>query len=93
MRELMAGAMWLGGGIISMEGYPDQRDALNKLFDSDVIEPFLRLISEIAKLSPQSETAIRIALASLRTTILLFSQKIGRVDVEKMILQKEAEYV
>ena len=70
---------------------PDQRSILNKLFDVEVIDPFLNLISEIAKLSDESQTAIRIALASVRTAILLFSNKIGRNDIQKLVEAREAD--
>ena len=70
----------------------DHRANLNKLFDDAVIGPFLDLLTEIGKLSSESSMAIRAALATVRTAILLFSQKIGRLDVEKMITTREAEY-
>lgn len=76
-------------GVTELSG--DQRSVLNKLFDVEVIDPFLTLISEIAKLSDESQTAIRIALASVRTAILLFSNKIGRIDIRRLIETQEAE--
>ena len=72
---------------------PDQALQLSKIFTDEVIAPFLDLISEIAKLSPSSQVAIRAALATLRTTILLLSQRIGRLDIEKAIFEREAAYV
>lgn len=70
----------------------DHRAQLDTLFSDGVITPFLEMITEIAKLSPTSSVAIRAAIATLRTAILLLSQKVGRNDVEKMILQRELQY-
>lgn len=55
--------------------------ALNLIFNDQVIAPFLNVLTELGKLTPEGNAAIRAALAGVRTTILLFSQKVGRVDV------------
>lgn len=70
----------------------NQASALNALFDTEVITPFLDLISELAKLSPSQSAAIRAALSGVRVAILLLSQKIGRNDVEQIILKREEAY-
>lgn len=62
--------------------------ALNKLFDTEVVTPFLQLLTEIAGLSASASAAIQVSIASLRTILLLFSQKIGRADVERTINMK-----
>lgn len=68
--------------------------ALNKLFDAEMVTPFLRLLNEIAGLSASASAAIQVSIASLRTILLLFSQKIGRTDVERTINAKwEVVYV
>jgi hypothetical protein len=59
----------------------DQRSQLNKVFDDDVIAPFLTFLTELGKLSDDSAIAIRAAMASVRTAILFFSSRVGRTDV------------
>lgn len=63
----------------------DKASLLNKAFSDEVIAPFLELITDIAKLSDSQSMAIRAAIAGLRTTILLLSQRIGRNDVIEQI--------
>lgn len=67
-------------------------DILNKIFSDEVVAPFLNLLTDLGKLSDTSSAAIRAALASLRTTIILLSGKIGRVDVIKQIEARERIY-
>lgn len=71
----------------------NQRAVLNHLFDDAVIAPFLQLLTELGKLSPDSSIAIRTALAAVRTAILLFSQKVGRNDIPELIRGREVQYV
>lgn len=71
----------------------DQKQILNKLFDDEVISPFLRLLTEMGKLSESSAASIRLALASVRTAIVLLSNKIGRNDVILKIQALEAQNV
>lgn len=67
----------------------EQSRLLMKVFDDDVIAPFLQLLTELGKLSDESSIAIRAALASVRTAIVLLSSKIGRGDVIRMIEARE----
>jgi hypothetical protein len=68
---------------------PDQSRLLMKIFDDDVVAPFLTFLTEIGKLSEGSSVAIRAALASVRTAIVLLSSRIGRVDVIRSIQARE----
>lgn len=63
----------------------DRAALLNKLFSDEVVAPFLKLLTEIGALTDSQSIAIRAAVATLRTTILLLSQKIGREDAIKKI--------
>jgi hypothetical protein len=62
-----------------------QRQQLNLIFDDQVIAPFLEFLTELGKLSDESATAIRTAMASVRTAILLFSSRVGRNDARDKI--------
>lgn len=62
-----------------------QRRELNLIFDDQVIAPFLTFLNEIGKLSDDSAVAIRAALASVRTAILIFSSRVGRNDIKGRI--------
>lgn len=68
----------------------DQALALNKLFSAEVIDPFLSLLSEFASLSANASAVIQASISSLKTIILLVSQKIGRVDVINQINERWA---
>lgn len=67
----------------------EQSRLLMKIFDDDVIAPFLQLLTELGKLSDESSVAIRAALISVRTAILLLSSKIGRSDVIRRVEAQE----
>jgi hypothetical protein len=58
---------------------------LSTILNDQVVAPFLNVLTEIGKLTPDSSAAIRAAIAGIRTTILLLSQKIGRNDVIEKI--------
>lgn len=70
----------------------EQSNLLRKIFDDDVVAPFLNLLTEIGKLSNDQSVAIRTALASVRTAIVLLSSKIGRIDVIKAIEAREVAW-
>lgn len=67
----------------------EQSNLLRRIFDDDVVTPFLELLTEIGKLSESSSIAIRAAMASVRTAIVLLSSKIGRSDVIRAIEARE----
>ena len=67
----------------------EQRRQLTRIFDDEVIAPFLELLTELGKLSDSSSIAIRAALASVRTAIVLLSSRIGRTDVIRAIEARE----
>lgn len=71
----------------------DQKQILNKLFDDEVVSKFLTLLTELGKLSDAQSASIRLALASVRTAIVLLSNKIGRNDVILKIQALEAQNV
>ena len=71
---------------------PDQRAILNRIFDDDVVAPFLGLLTRLGTLSNEQSVAIRAALASVRTAIVLLSSRIGRADVIKAIEAGERVY-
>jgi hypothetical protein len=77
-------------GVTELSG--DNRAMMDKLFTDEVVAPFLQLLGEFARLSPEANAAIRATFASLRTTVLLFSRKIGRADVERQVEQWEAGF-
>ena len=54
--------------------------------------PFLQLLTDVAKLTDEQSAAIRVSLASLRTIILIFSQKIGRADVIDQVNERWLAY-
>jgi hypothetical protein len=62
-----------------------QRQQLNRIFDDEVITPFLSFLTEIGKLSDDSAIAIRTAMSSVRAAILLFSSRVGRDDIKRKI--------
>lgn len=62
---------------------------LDKIFSDEVVAPFLKLLTELGTLSDSSSAAIRVALASVRTAIVLLSSKIGRTDVIRQIQLRE----
>jgi len=68
---------------------PEQSRNLSRIFDDEVVAPFLNLLTELGKLSDESSVAIRTALASVRTAIVVFSAKIGRMDVIRAIEARE----
>lgn len=68
---------------------PDNSRVLRAVFDDEVISPFLSLLTELGKLSDNSSVAIRAALASVRTAIVLLSSRIGRNDVIQAIRARE----
>jgi hypothetical protein len=70
----------------------EQRINLMRIFDDDVIAPFLNLLTEIGKLSNAQSVAIRAALASVRTAIVLLSSRIGRADVIRAIEAREVRW-
>ena len=63
--------------------------ALSLIFDTEVVTPFLSLLQELGQLSDAPSIAIRTALASVRTAIVLLSARIGRVDVIRAIQVRE----
>jgi hypothetical protein len=67
----------------------EQRSALSKIFDNEVIAPFLEILTELGKLSDSQSVAIRAALVTMRTAIVLLSNKIGRADVIRAIEARE----
>jgi hypothetical protein len=67
----------------------EQSNLLRKIFDDDVVTPFLNLLTEMGKLSEAQSAAIRAAMASVRTAIVLLSSRIGRTDVIKAIEARE----
>lgn len=68
---------------------PDQRAILNRIFDDDVVAPFLNLLTRLGTLSNDQSIAIRAALTSVRTAIVLLSSRIGRTDVIREIEARE----
>ena len=74
-------------GVSELNG--DQRKQLTVIFDDDVVAPFLELLQELGKLSESSSVAIRAALVSVRTAIVLLSNRIGRTDVIEAIAARE----
>ena len=68
---------------------PDQSRLLMKIFDDDVVAPFLTLLTELGKLSDTQSAAIRAALISVRAAIVLLSSKVGRADMIKRIEARE----
>jgi 3-oxoacyl-(acyl-carrier-protein) synthase len=69
---------------------PEQSKLLMRIFDDNVIAPFLQLLTELGKLSDTSSAAIRAAMISVRAAILLLSNRIGRNDVIRRIEVQEA---
>jgi len=67
----------------------EQRIKLTDIFDNEVVGPFLTLLTEIGKLTDTQATAIRISLASLRTTMLLLANRLGRNDIIRAIKARE----
>jgi len=74
-------------GVTNLSGTDAQ--ALSKIFTDEVVGPFLELLTELGKLSDSSSAAIRTALVSVRTAIVLLSSKIGRADLIKEIQARE----
>lgn len=74
-------------GVDTLSGAQSQ--ALMLIFDDEVVTPFLQLLTELGKLSDSSSAAIRAALASVRTAIVLLSGRIGRADVIRLIEARE----
>lgn len=74
-------------GVTTLSG--PKAEALSKLFTDDVVAPFLNLLTELGKLSDSQSAAIRAALISVRTAIVLLSSKIGRADIIKQIEARE----
>jgi len=72
-----------------LELSPQQKVDLTKLLDDEVVGPFLDLITELGSLSPESSAAIRAAMSSLRVAVLLLASRVGRNDIEGLIIQKE----
>lgn len=70
----------------------EQSNLLRKIFDDDVIAPFLEMLTEIGKLTDTQSAVIRAAMASVRTAIVLLSSKIGRSDVIKAIEAREVRW-
>lgn len=67
----------------------EQRINLSKIFDDDVVAPFLNLLTELGKLSESANATIRTAMVSVRTAIVLLSSRIGRNDVIEAIKARE----
>jgi hypothetical protein len=67
----------------------DQRQQLTRIFDDEVVTPFLQLLQELGTLSGDASVAIRAALVSVRTAIVLLSSRIGRADTIKAIEARE----
>jgi hypothetical protein len=74
-------------GVTNLSGSHSKQ--LMLIFDDGVIAPFLLLLQELGNLSDSSSVAIRAALASVRTAIVLLSSKIGRNDVIRAIEARE----
>lgn len=74
-------------GVTTLSG--SDAEALSRIFTDEVVAPFLELLTEIGKLSPASSAAIRAALISVRTAIVLLSSKIGRADIIQEIKARE----
>jgi hypothetical protein len=74
---------------------PDKWQLLNTVFGEKVVSPFLTLITEIGKLSPNQSAVIQIAIASLRTIILRLSDAFGRrAELEHKFMRIErGDYV
>lgn len=64
--------------------------SITRIFNDDVVAPFLELLTEMGKLTDAQAAAIRAALASVRTAIVLLSSKIGRADIIREIERLEA---
>lgn len=77
-------------GVTTLNG--PNAEALSKIFTDEVVGPFLQLLTELGKLSDSSSAAIRAALVSVRTAIVLLSAKIGRADVIQQIQAREVLY-
>lgn len=74
-------------GVTTLNG--EQRKQLTLIFDDEVVAPFLELLQDLGKLSESSSAAIRAALVSVRTAIVLLSSRIGRADVIRAIEARE----
>lgn len=74
-------------GVTTMSG--SDAEALSRIFTDEVVAPFLELLTELGKLSASSSAAIRAALVSVRTAIVLLSSKIGRANIIRQIEARE----
>lgn len=68
----------------------DKQKLLSAIFTEEVTAPFLQLLTELGKLTEAQSAAIRVALVTLRSAILLLSNRIGRVDIERAIMERSA---
>lgn len=74
-------------GVTTLSGA--DAETLSRVFTDDVVAPFLQLLTELGKLSDSSSAAIRAALVSVRTAIVLLSSRIGRADIIREIRARE----
>lgn len=74
-------------GVTTLQG--SDALTLSRIFTDEVVAPFLLLLTELGKLPESSSAAIRAALISVRTAIVLLSSKIGRADIIDSIKARE----
>lgn len=74
-------------GVASLD-VPEAKD-LNRIFSDEVVAPFLNFLTEMGKLTDTQSAAIRAALVTVRTAIVLLSSKIGRADIIQEIQRRE----